>query len=103
RELLAIEVIPAGKSLEGDVAVPVKFVAHDIEIIVAAGNGKIAAPPVLDPFELDEAIDLELSDLVRAGAKRSIERRFFERPRGVIGLREDRQAWDIKRDVAVPL
>src|SRR6202020_588951 len=72
-ELLAIEVIPASKSLEGDVAVPVEFVAHDIEIIVAAGDGKIAAPPVLDPFGLDEAIDLELSDLVGAGAKRSIE------------------------------
>src|SRR5579859_822387 len=36
-ELLAIEVAPCGKSLERHVAIPVEFVAHNIEIIAAAG------------------------------------------------------------------
>ena len=99
-ELLAEQIAPCGEAFEGDVAIAIEFVAHDIEIVAAAGDRKVGAPPILDPFEFDVAVDLELSDLVRPGSQRNIERRFIERPRRVIGLREDRQARDIERHVA---
>ena len=63
-------------------------------------DGKIGAPPVLDPIVFDVAVGLELADLVRPRSQRDIERRFVERPGRVIGLREDRQRRDIERHVA---
>ena len=99
-EFLAVEIVLSGKSLERDVAVAVELVAHRVEIIAAAVDRQIGGPPILDALEFDVAIDLELPDLVGPGAKRDIERRFIERPRRVIGFREDRQAGDIERHVA---
>ena len=99
-EFLAEQVVLSGKALERDIAIAVEFVTHGVEIIAAARDRKVGAPPILDPFEFDVAIDLELPDLVRPGAERDIERRFVERPRRVIGFRENRQARDIERHVA---
>ena len=58
-ELLAEQIAAAGKAFEGDVAVAVEFETHRIEIIAAAADRQIGAPPILDPLEFDEAIDLE--------------------------------------------
>ena len=99
-EFLAEQIVLAGKPLERDVAVAIELVAHDVEIVAAAADGKIGAPPILDPVVFDVAIGLELADLVRPRPQRDIERRFVERPRRVIGLREDRQRRDIERHVA---
>ncbi len=103
RELLAEQIALGGKPLERDVAIAIEFVTHVIEIITAARNRKVGAPPVFDPLEFDVAIDFELPHLVRPRSQRDIERRFIERPRRVIGFRENRQAHDIERHVACAL
>src|ERR1700690_3441061 len=74
-ELFAVQVAPCGKPLERDVAIPIEFVTHSIEIIAAAGNWKPGAPPIPDPLELDVAIDLEFPDLVWPAPQGDIERR----------------------------
>src|SRR6201999_2994362 len=64
-ELLAEQVVLAGKALESDVAIAIEFVADDIVIIEAAGHRQVGAPPVLDALIFDEAVHLEPADLVR--------------------------------------
>ena len=58
-ELLAKQIILSGEALERDVAIAIEFVTHDIEIVAAAVDRQVGAPPILDPFELDVAVDLE--------------------------------------------
>ena len=99
-EFLAEQVIPGGEAFEGDIAIPIEFVAHRVEIVEAARDRKIGAPPILDPIEFDVTVGLELADLVRPRSQGDVERRFVERPRRVIGLRKNRQTDDIKRHVA---
>ena len=100
REFLAVQVVLRGEAFECDLAVAVELVAHRVEIKDAARYREIGAPPVLDAVIFDIAVGFEFSDLVRPAAERDIERGFVERPRRVIGLRENRQAHDIKRHVA---
>src|ERR1700686_457454 len=50
-EFLAEQVVPGGKPLECDVAIPIEFVTYNIEIIIAAGDRKVGTPPIPDPFE----------------------------------------------------
>ena len=100
REFLAEQVVLRGEALEGDVAIPIEFVTHDIVIVEAARNRKVGAPPVPDPLELDVTVDLEFPDLIGPGAEWGIEGRFVERMHRVPGFRENRQARDIKRHIA---
>src|SRR5207253_8226488 len=102
-EFLAKQVAAAGEALEGDVAVAIKVKAQRIEIIAAAVDRKVGAPPILDAFERDEAVDLEFRHFVRPAAKRNIERRFIEWTCRVIGLRKDRQARDEQRHISPAL
>src|SRR6202030_4484193 len=88
-ELFAKQVIAAGEAFEGDIAITVEFEPQSIEIVAAAIDRKVGAPPILDALELDEAIDLEFRNLVRPAAERNVECRFIERMRRVIGLRKN--------------
>ncbi len=97
-ELLSEEIVARGEALEGDVAVAIIFVAHDIEIVLAAGDGKIGAPPILYPLVFDEAAGLEAADAIGTGAERHFQRRILEIPRRIVGAREDRQAGDEQRN-----
>src|SRR6266542_2653630 len=72
-ELLAEQIVLGGEAFEGDVAIAIIFEPHRIEIVVAARDGQLSAPPVLDPFVLDEAAGLEAADLVGAGAERRLQ------------------------------
>src|ERR1700746_3548519 len=82
-ELLPIEVVPGGESLKRDLAIPVEFITHDIEVVTAARDRKPGSPPILHALEFDEAVDLEFADLVRPATERGLERGFIERPGGV--------------------
>ena len=73
-ELLAEQVIAAGEAFEADVAVAIVFVPHVIEIVRAAVDRQVLAPPVLHAFELHVAAGLEPPDPVRARAERHFER-----------------------------
>src|SRR6185437_16520011 len=89
-ELLAKQVVLRGETFERHVAIAIELEAHGVEIEAAAIDRQIGRPPIPDAIELDEAIDLEFTDLVRPGAKRRIQRGLVERAAGVVGLREDR-------------
>ena len=60
-EFLAEQIIPGGKAFEADVAVAVIFEAHDVEIVLAAGDRQLGAPPILD------ALDIRCSGRARSG------------------------------------
>ena len=87
------------KASKADFAVAVKFVADEVEIVLAARDRQIFAPPVLDPFEFDIASLLERADAVGTRAERRLERGLVERPRRVISFREDRQRCREQRHV----
>ena len=99
-ELLAEQIVLGGESLESNVAVAVIFEAHDVEIVLAARDRKVGAPPILHPLEFDETAGGEAAHLVGARSERNVERRFVERTAGVIGLREDRHDGHEQRHVA---
>jgi hypothetical protein len=63
-EFLPEQITFGGEPLEGNFAVAVKFVAHDVEIVVSTRDRQIGAPPILDPVVLDEAAGVEAPDLV---------------------------------------
>src|SRR5262249_61632375 len=73
-EFLAEEITLAGEAFEGDVAIAVEFVAHDVEIVLSAPDRQFGAPPVLHPVVFDEAAGLETADLIGAAAERRLER-----------------------------
>src|SRR6266702_6047402 len=87
-ELLAEDITLGGEALEGDVAVAVELVAHGIEVVLAARDRQIGAPPILDPLVFDETARLEASDLVGAAAERRFEGRFVKGLGRVIGAGE---------------
>ena len=99
-EFLAEKVALAGEAFEGDVAIAVKLVAHDIEIVVPARDRQVGAPPVLDPLVFDVAAGLEAPDLVGAAAERHVERGLVERAARIVGTREYRQRCHEQRHVA---
>ena len=90
-ELLAEEIVAAGKSFERHVAVAIEFVAKGGEVVVPDRYRQIGAPPIRNAIVFDETAGLELADLVGAGAERDVERRFVETTLCVIGARKDRQ------------
>ena len=77
-ELLAEQVAAGGEALEGHVAVAVIFVAHDVEIELAAHDRQVRAPPVLDPLEFDDSGRARGARRVGAGAERRVQRRGLE-------------------------
>src|SRR4029450_4897689 len=85
-ELFPVEIVLAGKAFEGHVAVAIELVAHGVEIVAAAVDGKIGRPIILDAVKLDVAIDLVFADLVRPRAERDFGGRFLERALRIIGL-----------------
>ena len=89
-ELLAEQIIAADEGFQADLAVAVVFVAQQVEIILSARDGKIFAPPVLDPLEFDVAPLLEARHAVGTRAERRLERGLVERSRAVVFFREDR-------------
>jgi len=46
-KLLAVEIILARKASNATSRIAIEFVAHDIEIVAAATDGKIGRPPTL--------------------------------------------------------
>src|SRR5437763_10505647 len=84
-EFLPEQITFGGEPLEGNFAVAVTFVAHDVEIVVSTRDRQIGAPPILDPVVLDEAAGVEAPDLVETATERRLERRFVERmPRVIV-------------------
>ena len=84
-ELLAEQIIPSGETFKRDVAVAIVFEAHGVEIVLAARDRKLGAPPILLPLVLDVTPGLEAADLVRPAAERRVERRLVERLLAVVG------------------
>src|SRR5262249_30045231 len=99
RELLAEQIILCREAFETNLAVAIIFKPQDVEIVLAARNRKIRAPPVFHALELDEMSDLEAADLVGAIAKRNVEGRFVEGFLRVVGTRKDRQPGNKQRHV----
>ena len=85
RELLPEQIVLRREPLKREVAVAVVFITDGVEVVLAARDRQIGAPPVLDPYILDEATDLELPDLVGAAPERRFECRLVERMAGIIG------------------
>jgi hypothetical protein len=102
-ELLAEKIAPTGEALEGDIAVPVVFVAHGIEIMLATGDRETRSPPVLDPVVFDVAARLEASDPIWSTAERHLERRLVEGAARVVGTGKNRAAGHEQRDVTCPV
>src|SRR5256884_4879272 len=76
--------------LEGNCAVAVRFVAHDVKIVLPAPDRQVGPPPVFHSLVLDMASGLETSDLVRAAAERHLKRRLIEGTLRVILARKNR-------------
>src|SRR5262249_42690296 len=83
-KFLAEEIALAGEAFEGDIAVAIKFVADDVEIVLSAPDREVGAPPILDPFVFDVAAGVETPHLVGAAAERRLERRLVEGMLGVV-------------------
>src|SRR6266516_3411855 len=66
--------------LEGNIAIAVIFIAHDVEIVLPTRDRQVGTPPVFHSLVLDMAAGLETSDLVRATPERHLEPRLVERP-----------------------
>src|SRR5215831_11216136 len=84
------QIASGSESLEGNFAIAVIFVAHDVKIVLPARDRQVGTPPVFHSLVLDMAAGLETSDLVRAAAERHLERRLLERTLRVIGTRKNR-------------
>src|SRR5262249_20537355 len=99
-EFLSEQIASGSKSLEGNFAIAVIFIAHDVEIVLPACDRQVGTPPVFHSLVLDMAAGLETSDLVRAAAERYLERGFVEPTGGIIAAREDRERSHEQRHVA---
>ncbi len=102
-QFLAEKILLRREPLEREVAIAVELIADRVEVILAARDRQIGAPPILHAVELDEAAGLELPDLVRTGPKRHVERRLVERTTGVIGLRKNWHGGEEQRRVTRPV
>src|SRR6516162_6885452 len=94
------QIASGSKSLEGNFAIAVIFIAHDVEIVLPAPDRQVGTPPVFHSLVLDMAAGLETSDLVRAAAERYLERGFVEPTGSIIAAREDREHSHEQRHVA---
>src|SRR5262245_54810552 len=99
-EFLPEQIASGSESLEGNFAIAVIFIAHDVEIVLPARDRQTGAPPVFHSLVLDMATGLETSDLVRAAAERYLERGFVEPTGSIIAAREDRERSHKQRHVA---
>src|SRR5262249_21402479 len=111
REVVACRPSPRGKffpeqiasgseSLEGNFAIAVIFVAHNVKIVLPAPDRQGGTPPVFHSLVFDMAAGLETSDLIRAAAERYFERGFVEPTGSIIAAREDRERSHEQRHVA---
>ena len=100
-ELLAEQIVAAGESFEGDVAVAIEFVADDVEIVRARRDTGRSAPhqSLTRSYSMKRPAS-NLPDLVGAGAERRLQRGLVERALRIIGAREDRQRRHEQRHVA---
>src|SRR6516164_1494621 len=94
------QIASGSKSLEGNFAIAVIFIAHDVEIVLPAPDRQVGTPPVFHSLVLDMAPGLETSDLVRAAAERYFERGSVEPTGSIIAAREDRERSHKQRHVA---
>src|SRR5215470_15297480 len=99
-EFLPEQITSGSKSLEGNFAIAVIFVAQDIEIVLPTPDRQVGPPPVFHSLVFDVAPGLETSDLVRAAANRYLERGFVEPTGSIIAAREDRERSHEQRHVA---
>src|SRR5262249_11339740 len=97
------QIASGSESLEGNFAIAVIFVAHDVKIVLPARDRQVGTPPVFHSLVLDMAAGLETSDLVRAAAEPYLERGFVEPTGSIIAAREDRERSHKQRHVARPL
>ena len=98
-ELFAEQIVAAGEGLEAGLAVTVVFVPQHIEIVQAAANRKLFAPPVLHALELDVTALLETRNAIGPGAQRRFQRGLVERPRRIVLLGKDRHRRRERRHV----
>src|SRR5215510_8152200 len=97
------QIASGSEPLEGNFAIAVIFVAHDVKIVLPAPDRQVGPPPVFHSLVLDMAPGLETSDLVRAAAERYLERGFVEPTGSIIAAREDRERSHEQRHVACPV
>ena len=68
--MLDIEIeLPGFEGFEGDVAVAVELHLDPIEIVLAAVDGQLLAPPILHPFKHHAPAGYDLGDAVRPAAQ----------------------------------
>src|SRR5215813_9721928 len=94
------QIASGSESLEGNFAIAVIFVAHNVKIVLPAPDRQVGPPPVFHSLVLDMTARLETSDLVRAAAERYVERGFVEPTGSIIAAREDRERSHEQRHVA---
>src|SRR5262245_30183642 len=94
------QIASGSESLEGNFAIAVIFVAHNVKMVRPAPDRHAGTPPVFHSLVLDMAAGLETSDLVRATAERHLERGFVEPTGNIITAREDRERSHEQRHVA---
>src|SRR5262249_47493590 len=99
-EFLPEQIASGSKSLEGNFAIAVIFVAHNVKIVLPAPDRQLGTPPVFHSLVLDMAPGLETSDLIRAATERYFERGFVEPAGSIIAAREDREHSHEQRHVA---
>src|SRR5215471_8118698 len=85
------QIASGSKPLEGNFAIAVIFIAHDVEIVLPAPDRQVGPPPVFHSLVFDVAAGLETSDFVRAAAERYLERGFVKPTGSIIATREDRE------------
>src|SRR5262249_37183742 len=78
RKLFPEQIASCSEPLEGNFAIAVIFVAHNVKIVLPAPDRQVSTPPVFHSLVLDMAAGLETSDLVRAAAERHLQRRLIE-------------------------
>src|SRR5262249_37288663 len=111
REVVACRPSPRGKffpeqiascsePLEGNFAIAVIFVAHNVKIVQPAPDRQVGPPPVFHSLVLNMTARLKTSDLVRAAAERYFERGFVEPAGSIIASPEDREHRHEQRHVA---
>src|SRR5262249_1168064 len=99
-EFLPEQIAFGSEPLEGNFAIAVIFIAHDIEIVLPTPDRQVGPPPVFHSLVLDMAPGLETSDLVRAATERYLERGFVEPTGSIIAAGEDREGGHEQRHVA---
>src|SRR5262245_29938903 len=99
-EFLSEQIASGSEYLEGNFAIAVIFIAHNVEIVQPACDGQIGPPPVFHSLVLNMTARLETSDLVRAATQRYLERGFVEPTGSIIAAREDRERSHEQRHVA---